>query len=213
MFQGAIYSSTRIGGGYVSAAVSYTMQDFTTDQYLSIVSTDHLSAKFVANDIGGRIEGGYRFAVPGWIPAWSFGITPYAALQGQAFHTPAYSEDPTSDFARAFGASTTTAYRTELGAWFDQAHRLDSGTLLVLRGRAAWAHDEVSDPAINVSFLSLPGSQFTINGAPLPRDLLLATAGAELRFQGGISIAARFEGEFADHSTQYGGRGTVRYTW
>jgi uncharacterized protein with beta-barrel porin domain len=213
MFQAAIYSSTRIGAAYVSSAVSYAMQDFTTDQQLSIVSSDHLTAKFVANNIGTRIEGGYRFVLPGFASASSPGITPYAALQAQAFHTPAYSEDATSDFARAFGASTTTAYRTELGAWFDQAHQLDSGMVLVLRGRAAWAHDEVTDPGINVSFLSLPGSQFTVSGTPMPRDLLLATAGAELRFRGGITISAQFEGEFADHAMQYGGRGRVRYVW
>lgn len=213
MFQAAIYSSTRIGPAYVSAAVAYTMQHFTTDQYLSIVSSDDLTAKFMANDIGARIEGGYRFALPGLVPASSFGITPYAALQAQAFHTPDYSEDTMSDFARAFGASTTTAYRSELGAWLDQARPLDSGAVLVLRGRAAWAHDEVSEPGINVSFLSLAGSQFILNGTPMPRDLLLATAGAELRFRGGISLSAQFEGEFADRAMQYGGRGEVRYSW
>jgi uncharacterized protein with beta-barrel porin domain len=213
MFQAAIYSSTRIGAAYVSAAVAYAMQDFTTDQHLSIFSSDDLTAKFVANDVGVRLEGGYRFVVPGLVPASSFGITPYAALQAQDFHAPAYAEDATSDFARAYGASTTMAYRSELGAWFDQAHPLDSGTVLVLRGRAAWAHDEVSDPVIDVSFLSLPGSQFTLTGTPMPRDLLLTTAGAELRFRGGISVSAQFEGEFGDHAMQYGGRGQIRYTW
>jgi uncharacterized protein with beta-barrel porin domain len=211
MFQAAVYSSTRIGAAYISAALSYGLFDVSTDQYLSGFSTDHLSANFNANDIGARIEGGYRLTVPA-LP--DFGITPYGAVQAQAFHTPSYSENAAaSEFARSFAASTTTEIRTELGAWVDQSYRLDAGTVLILRGRAAWAHDFVSEPPLTVSFLALPGFPFTVTGAELPSDLALATAGAEIRWRNGISVAAQFDGEFADHAFQYGGTGRVRYSW
>ena len=211
MFQAAVYSSTRIGAAYVSAALSYGLFDVTTDQYLSGFSTDHLSANFTANDIGARLEGGYRFSVPG-LP--DFGVTPYGAVQGQAFHTPAYNENAAASvFARSFDASTTTEIRTELGSWVDQSYRLDAETVLILRGRAAWAHDFVSEPPLTVSFLALPGYPFTVTGAVLPSDLALATAGAEIRWRNGISVAAQFDGEFADHAFQYGGTGRLRYSW
>lgn len=213
MFQAAIYSSTRFGAAYVSAALAYAWYGVTTDQYLSIVSSDHLTAGFDANNVGARIEGGYRFVVPGPIRTPDFGITPYGALQAQAFHTPTYNENTISDVARSFGESTTTAIRTELGAWVDQTYRLDPGTILVFRGRAAWAHDDISEPDINVGFLSLPGSEFTVSGAALPKDLLLATTGAEIRWSNGISVATQLEGEFAAHATQYSGRAWVRYSW
>jgi outer membrane autotransporter protein len=213
MFQAAIYSSTRIGAAYISAALAYGWYDTTTNQTLSFLNMDRLTAHFVANDIGGRIEGGYRFAVPVIPSAPDIGVTPYAAVQAQAFHTPSYSEDATSDFARSFGASTTTAIRTELGSWVDQAYRLNTDTTLILRGRAAWAHDFVSNRLINVGFVALPGSAFTEQGAMLPRDLALVTAGAEIRWRNGVSVAAQFDGEFAEHAFQYGGTGRVRYSW
>jgi uncharacterized protein with beta-barrel porin domain len=49
-----------------------------------------LNANFQGQDYAGRLEGGYRFAVP--IAYETIGITPYAATQAQDFHTPAYSE-------------------------------------------------------------------------------------------------------------------------
>ena len=57
-----------------------------------MAGTDHLTANFDANNVGGRVEGGYRFAVPDVFGWPGFGVTPYAALQVQAFHTPSYSE-------------------------------------------------------------------------------------------------------------------------
>jgi uncharacterized protein with beta-barrel porin domain len=213
MFQAAVYSSTRIGAGYISAALSYGWYDVTTDQYLTVPTAEHLTAGLAANDVGARVEGGYRFAVPVFPHLANFGITPYGAVQAQAFHTPSYDENAASALARSFGASTTTEVRTELGSWVDQSYRIDTTTDLILRGRAAWAHDFVSDPPINVGFLSLPGSAFTVAGALLPSDLALVTASSEIRWRNGFSVAVQFDGEFADRAFQYGGTGRVRYTW
>ncbi|MBB5045749.1 hypothetical protein HNR60_000484 [Rhodopseudomonas rhenobacensis] len=212
MFQSAIYSTTRFYDAYVSAAVAYAWHDVSTDQFLSVATADHLTAHYNANNLGARIEGGYRFAVPDFWMVPAFGVTPYAALQAQAFRTPSYAENINSDFARRYDARTETAVRTELGAWFDQANPLGEN-LLILRGRAAWAHDRLSNPTMNVEFVALPGSNFTVFGAATPEDLLLATLGAELRFRNGFSVGAQLDGEFADHATRYGGTGRVRYSW
>ncbi|ABD88257.1 ice-binding family protein [Rhodopseudomonas palustris] len=213
MFQTALYSSTRIHAAYVSAAVAYAWHDVTTDQFLSVATADHLTAHFNANNLGARIEAGYRFAVPGVWMVPEFGITPYGALQAQAFRTPSYAENINSDFARSFAARTETAVRTELGAWFDQANLLDDGNVLILRSRAAWAHDRTSTPTMNAAFLALPGSNFTVYGATPAGDLLLATVASELRFRNGFSVAAQLDGEFAERATRYGGTGRVRYSW
>ena len=42
--------------------------------------------------------------------------------------------------------------------------------------------------------------------------LALASAGAELRFANGWSLAAKFDGEFAGHAQTYAGTGTLRYS-
>ena len=46
---------------------------------------DQLTANFAGQSYGARLEGGYRYAV---LPA--LGVTPYAALQAQDFHTPSF---------------------------------------------------------------------------------------------------------------------------
>jgi len=114
MFQAAIYSTTRVDAAYVSAALAYAWHRVSTDRNVTVAGTDDLTADFSANNVGGRIEGGYRFAIPGVFDSRGFGVTPYAALQVQAFHTPSYSEvaaSGSSTFALAYDAQTTTTTR------------------------------------------------------------------------------------------------------
>jgi uncharacterized protein with beta-barrel porin domain len=217
MFQAAVYSATRVNAAYISAALAYGWYRVSTDRFVTVAGTDHLTAEFSANNIGGRIEGGYRFAIPDvlGLPGRS-GITPYAAGQMQAFRTPSYSESAASGssiFALAYDAQTTTAARTELGAWLDRNIAVDYGTTLVLRARAAWAHDFWSAPNMTAMFEALPGSSFTVTGAAPASDLLLASVGAEIWLRHGWSLGAWFDGEFAEHSQQYAGTGRLRYVW
>jgi uncharacterized protein with beta-barrel porin domain len=216
MLQAAVYSMTRVDAAYLSAALAYAWHRVSTERVLSVAGTDDLTAKFSANNVGGRIEGGYRFAIPGVFFLPGFGLTPYAAFQEQAFRTPSYSESAASGsptFALAYGAQTTTTIRTELGTWFDRSIALDGGAILTLHGREAWAHDHWSDPRITAMFQSLPGSSFTVLGAAPARDLLLSSAGAEVRFRNGISVAGWFDSELANRSQTYTGTARLSYMW
>jgi uncharacterized protein with beta-barrel porin domain len=105
-----------------------------------------------------------------------------------------------------------TDVRTELGSRFD-APTLVAGMPLVPRGRLAWAHDFVSNPALGAVFQALPGSSFTVNGAPIPNDSALTSAGAELFLTPRWTLLAKFDGEFANGSQTYAGSGTLRYVW
>jgi uncharacterized protein with beta-barrel porin domain len=105
-----------------------------------------------------------------------------------------------------------TDTRTELGARFDDP-AVVGGIPVLLRGRLAWAHDFVSDPALSAAFQSLPGSNFTVNGAPIPHDSALTTAGAEFFFTPRWTLLVKFDGEFAPGSQTYAGSGTLRYVW
>lgn len=216
MLQAAVYSVTRVGPAYVSAALAYGWHQESTDRFLTVAGIDHLAANFSANSFGGRIEGGYRFAIPGAFDLPGFGFTPYAAFQMQAFHTPSYSEfavSGASTFALNYNAHTTTITRTELGAWLDRPVLLSDGAVLSLRSRAAWAHDEWSDPGMTASFQSLAGSSFTVVGATPVHDSLLTSAVAEISFRNGISLAGKFDSELAPRSQTYVGTARLRYIW
>ncbi|WP_152428380.1 ice-binding family protein [Methyloferula stellata] len=216
MAQAAVYASTRINAAYLSGALAYAWSRATTDRYVSLTEVDHLTANFSTNNIGGRIEGGYRFALPYVGLPGRMGFIPYAAVQAQSFFTPAYSEGATlglPTFALSYASQTITTTRTELGAWFDWATPGDYGTTLVLRTRAAWANDHWSRPSTNAMFETLPGSNFSVIGAAPPRDSALTSLEAEVWFKSGFSIAVRFDGEFAENAQRYTGLGVLRYVW
>jgi outer membrane autotransporter protein len=205
-FQAGLYATTRSGPAYLAGAFAFANHWMTTDRFA--FAGDHLDASFNAQSYGGRLEGGYRIGMP------MSGVSPYAAVQAQSFHTPSYSEtDLTSGgFGLSFAARNATDTRSELGARFDNSTML-GGMPLTLRARAAWAHDWVSDPSLGAVFQALPGASFTVNGATPPKNSALASAGAELNVTRSWSVAGRFDGEFASGSQTYAGTGTVRYTW
>lgn len=205
-FQAGVYGISWFGPAYLGGALSFSNHWFTTNR---AALGDELTANFTGQSYGARLEGGYRYAV---LP--SFGVTPYGALQFQDFYTPAYSESDLTGggFGLSYNAMNATDVRTELGARFDDPTLL-YGKPLILFGRVAWAHDFVSNPALSAAFETLPGTNFTVFGAPMPRDSALTSAGAQLFLSVNWSLIAKFDGEFAPGSQTYAGTGTLRYTW
>jgi autotransporter-associated beta strand protein len=205
-FQAGLYGATRWGPAYLAAAFAFANHWMSTDRF---AVGDHLTANFNAQSYGGRLEGGYRFGTP------YGGLTPYAAIQAQSFHTPGYTETDTiaGGFGLAFAARDATDTRSELGARFDRVLAVYSNAVLALRGRVAWAHDWISDPTLVPVFQALPGASFIVDGAIPAKNSALTSAGAELRLANGVSLLAKFDGEFASHSSTYAGTGTFRYRW
>jgi autotransporter-associated beta strand protein len=205
-FQTGVYGITRSGPAYLAAALAFANHWMTTNR--SAVG-DGLTANFDAQSYGARVEGGYRFAA---LPA--LGVTPYAALQAQDFHTPSYSETNVvgGGFGLSYAAMNATDVRTELGTRLDNPEVI-GGMPLLLRARVAWAHDFVSNSWLGAVFESLPGTNFVVNGAPLPQNSALMSAGAELFITPRLTLLAKFDGEFAAGSQTYAGSGTLRYMW
>jgi outer membrane autotransporter protein len=206
-FQVGVYGATRWGSAYVAGAFAFTNHWMSTDRFAFL--NDHLSASFTAQSLGGRIESGYRFGT------LYGGFAPYAAIQAQSFRTPGYTETDLTNggFGLSFNSRTAGDTRSELGARYDNAMRLDPYRVLAFRARLAWAHDWISDPTLAAIFQTLSGASFIVNGATPAKNSALTSAGAELRIANGLSFLAKFDGEFASHSSTYAGTGTVRYTW
>ena len=206
-FQAGVYAKTYSGPFYLAGALAYTQHWMSTDRIA--FAGDRLQASFNAESFGGRAEAGYR--IPGVLGA----ITPYAAVQAQNFHTPTYSETDVTGlgFGLTNNSHNATDTRSELGARYDKLVLLNYGTVLAWRAKFAWAHDWVTDPSVMPVFEALPGASFIVNGATPARNSALTSAGAELRLINGVSLLAKFDGEFAAHSQTYAGTGTVRYVW
>jgi uncharacterized protein with beta-barrel porin domain len=200
------YARTRIGAAYISESVAVASHWFSTNR---TALGDTLRATFTGESFGGRIEGGYRLAVMS-----NFGITPYAAAQAQAFRSGAYSETDVNNlgFGLSYAAKETTDVRTELGARFDNPTLLN-GTPLIVHARLAWAHDTVNTPSLSAAFQTLPLSNFTVLGAPIPQNSGLASIGADWFINPDWKLLAKFDGEFASRSNLYAGSVALRHSW
>ncbi len=128
--QAGVYTAVRTGPAYFAASLAVANHWMSTDRLAPF--GNQLTAKFDAQTVGGRIEGGYRFATP------IGGFTPYAAAQAQAFRTPTYTEADLagSGFGLTYRGRTASDTRSELGARFDRATLVTPNSVLTLRGRA-----------------------------------------------------------------------------
>jgi hypothetical protein len=52
-----------------------------------------------------------------------------------------------------------------------------------------------------------------VDGAAQAANSALVSASAEVKWQGGWSLAGTFEGEFSNVTNSYAGKGMVRYAW
>jgi uncharacterized protein with beta-barrel porin domain len=209
LFQAGAFARATAGSAYLTAAFAYGWQDVTTDRVVTVAGLDHFRAEFNANAYSTRLEGGYRYATP-WL-----GVAPYAAAQVTTFDLPNYAEalvSGASDFALNYTAKSVTDTRTELGFRADKSFAVE-GSIVTLRGRAAWAHDFNPDRAVSAVFQTLPGAAFVVNGAAHAHDSVLTTASVERKWLNGWSAAGTFEGEFSGISESYAGKGVVRYSW
>src|SRR5262249_60085462 len=102
-FQLGFYGATRAGAAYLAGGFAYSSHWLSTDRFA--FAGDHLTASFNAQSFGARVEGGYRFVPMG---PTGVGVTPYAALQAQSFHTPTYSEGDAT--AGGFGPPYTARH-------------------------------------------------------------------------------------------------------
>jgi uncharacterized protein with beta-barrel porin domain len=205
-FQAGVYGVAESGAGYLAGGLEFTNQWLSTNRS---ALDDQLTADFTGQNFGGRLEGGYRF---GLTPA--LGATPYAAVQIQSLLTPAYSETDAS--AASYGLSYAAAHasdaRTELGARFDLA-AIGGDARLDLFGRIAWAHDVVGAPSADASFTALPGSAFAVYGAAIPINSALVSAGGRVKLGKGWTLQAKFDGQFASGTANFGGSGALAYSW
>jgi uncharacterized protein with beta-barrel porin domain len=208
-FQVGVHDTTHWGPLYLSGALAFANHWFTTNR---IAVGDQLQAKFDGQSYAARGEAGYRYAVP--VTGQIIGVTPYAALQVQDFHTPGFSETDLTGggLGLSFAAQNATDTRSELGARFDNV-QIVNAMPLVLRGRLAWAHDWISSSSLGAVFQALPGSNFTVNGAAPPHDSALTSASAELHLTTNWTAIAKFDGEFAPTAQTYSGTGTLKYSW
>ncbi|OYR17998.1 autotransporter domain-containing protein, partial [Brucella rhizosphaerae] len=209
LFQAGIYGRHNIGNAYITGALAYGWQSIDTERTVSFYETDQLNGSYRANSWSGRLEAGYRFDTP-WL-----GITPYAAGQFVSFDLPSYSEKAyagSDTYALNYSSQRETVGRGELGLSLDKSLVLSDG-VFTTRGRVAWARNFNNDRNVFAAINALQGAGFVVNGASQPKDVGLASVSAEMVWNNGLSLGAAFDAEFSGASTNYAGKGVLRYKW
>ncbi|WP_050032248.1 MULTISPECIES: autotransporter outer membrane beta-barrel domain-containing protein [unclassified Bradyrhizobium] len=210
LFQAGTFVRHSVGSAYVATALAYGWQAITNDHSVTPAGTDpQLNAAVNANAYSGRIESGYRFAMP-WL-----GITPYAAGQITMFRMvtnpgqPAYSADAP---AVTSGSNNFTDSRSELGLRVSTSF-LQAGGLLDLRGRLAWAHDFSATQSMPAVFQAVSPQGFVIGSTALAPNSALTGVSLELRAINGWSASANFDSELSSLVRSYTGKAVLRYAW
>jgi uncharacterized protein with beta-barrel porin domain len=206
--QAGVYAKTRSGPLYVTAALAFAEQWISTNR--TAFNLDNLTARYNAETYGGRIEAGYRVAV---MP--SLTLIPYGAAQAQSFNSPAYAELDQSGGPAAlnFAKQTANDERGEIGERIEYVAATSPDSVLLLRGRLAYAHDWVSDPSLVAAFQALPGTSFVVTGATPAPNSGLASGGFEWRSASGLDLIGKVDTELAVHSLTLAGTATLRYIW
>jgi uncharacterized protein with beta-barrel porin domain len=206
LFQAGSFVRQMIGDAYVSAALAYGWQDVA-----AFGGSDRLNPASLANAYSSRIEGGYRFALPGIGPG--MGIAPYAAGQITGVQLPSDAALTLANpFASPASTNSVTDRTSELGFRTDKSFALQDGAL-TLRGRFAWVHDFNPERSTLAMLQMPPGLGLALNGTAQAADAALTTATAELRLSTGWLAALTFQSEVSSTARSYAGKGFVRYVW
>lgn len=195
--------------GYVAGALGYGWHTITTSRSVTVSGTDVLGAKYDADDLGWRVEGGWQ------VPAGAVDLTPFLAVAGDKFDAPAYSESAisgSSAFALSYASVSTSQAQSELGLQIDHGFAAQNGTLSA-SFRSAWAHQLSDAPLVAASFQTLPGSSFQLAGVRAATDTAILDAGLNWQREDGLAASVRLASQLGAGTTIVEGMGTIGWHW
>ncbi|MFG1433028.1 autotransporter outer membrane beta-barrel domain-containing protein [Xanthobacter sp. V2C-8] len=140
-------------------------------------------------------EVGYSFALQ------KLAIEPFAGLAYVHVGTNGFTETGASAGLSGSSGSMDVGY-SSLGLRVATTVELPGGMALEPHASATWqyAFGDTS-PEARMSFLSMPGTDFTVAGVPLAENAALVEVGSDLRISEQARIGLSYVGQFADNVT------------
>jgi uncharacterized protein with beta-barrel porin domain len=208
------YAVKTFGAVYAAATLNYAHFSNKTDRTISGVGTaENASGTFGSDQLGGRFELGWRK------PLEHFTLTPFAAIEPAALWQHAYTETSTTTsggsgmLGLSYSAHTATSLPTFLGAQIDTRYVLAGGQVLSPLARLSWVHEFKPDRQVEASFISIPSTLFTVDGARAARDSVRLDTGMTLTLNQSVALFASFNGEFSGDSQMASATGGAKITW
>jgi outer membrane autotransporter protein len=210
-----VYGGYTRGPLYVDAALAYGYDSFNTTRAINTGAMSEVAyGAFDGHQYGGRVEGGWRFAIDQHV------LTPFAGLTVQALSQSGYSEtsrDTTTGAPGLLGVTaqgqTTTSVRSVLGLQLETAIGEADSAVLKPRLKLGWGHEFNTNRSATVALSLLPGAPFQVTGAQPDADSLVVGAGLEIELGHMLRVYGQFDGDFAGNARGFSGTGGVRLIW
>jgi autotransporter-associated beta strand protein len=206
--QGGVYASGGYGPLRLAGAVTYGGNDVTTRRSAGFMGVGSINGHYTTSGVSTRLEAAWR--VTGVVPGVT--LTPGIAFQGSWFDSPDFTETTITSLAPAAlavqGRNSGTS-RIEVGVRADAVVNARISAF----GRLAWGAYLQRDARMSASFVGLPGSGFTVNGARPDEHVALVSAGVDWRISPQATLTARVDGEFSGNGYAANGTARIRYAF
>lgn len=174
------YGGRKWGDTRLSLGASYTRHDISSERHIAFLGfTDKVSADYKSGTVQVFGKLSQRFNVE------TVSLSPYASL--------AYVRNDTDGFTETGGAAALSsadnhldAVFTTLGLEAERKFRMGD-TRLAARGKLGWRHIFADAPVASYRFAN--GADFTVSGAPIKGNAIVAGAGLDINEVSSLDVS------------------------
>jgi outer membrane autotransporter protein len=202
------------GSFYTAGALSFnTYRNDTSRTIAGVGPIETATGNFGSNMWSGRLELGYRAQI---LPAFS--VTPFMAVQFSELRQNGYTETNVPPpgagvLGLSYASRTVSSLPTFVGTQLEGSVYLPYGLILSPYGRFSWVHEFKPNREIDPSFIALPGTLFSIDGARAARDAARVEVGSKLAINRYVKAFINYEGEYSSRSQSYAGKAGFSVSW
>ncbi len=213
-FNAGIYTAYGLSNGYYLEG-SETFGSYRTNGARTVaiggLTTQTLNEGYNSFEARTHLEFGRKLNIDGYL------VTPFIAGEIASLSSPGYTESVagggTSPFALSTLSKTTMSTPLFLGFKFNGNATVISGWTATPDLGLAWVHEFSPNRTATGALAALPGADFTVAGPRAASDLAQIKAGLQLTDGQGVTLFAKFQGEFGDRATYYGGQAGFKYAF
>jgi outer membrane autotransporter protein len=191
---GGLYGAAAFDAIHLSGGLLYGSNDYDFTRAVAFPGFSNVvTSGYDGHTVQAFGEAGYRMDLDeSWDDAW---IEPFLGLLAMQIHTDSFAES--GGAAALIGAAHSYDFgATTLGLKGQMP--VSAATPLVLKGTLGWRHmfGEIT-PDTNLAFASASGTAFTIGGAPIARNSLIAEAGLAWTLSPNATVGLYYSGDIA----------------
>ncbi len=227
-FHGGAYGAWQGDAAYVTGIVAYDRfnnseqrravipgvtlpaSQFINGPYTLAGFNEMLQGHFASTAASGHFEAGYRNTLG------DFDVTPFVGLGFSDLDADGFTEKNLGApglLGLSFAPHSSDSLPSFLGLQIDLSSDLPGGGTLKSWLRTSWKHEFDASRAIDSTFVSAPGIDFSVRGAQPPRDAAVTDLGISANVDDTVSISASLGNQTGGGTQGYTGTIGLSMTW